>query len=315
MPLGLWNVEWLASNEERAYPFFEEASRTDTTGEFKIPDQLLCALQLSVPCSMDASPDAYFVSGLNVFSAGLTLNVSYDDGTASPPLVATSVVPFSSASEFNTFALSGVGVYDDVVGRVVIGKLDQLLASPPGTYSFTPVTGQLDTDCIRPQLRGVGGIVVINGSDSSIPLRGTVELQAGTNARLSVSSVGGAGTIRLDAISGEGLNADCGCGTSAGPPIMTINGIGPDPSGNFTLGGTDCMQVGAATNGLNLNDTCSSPCAGCGDLQAITNDLATFASNVGNLVNFLNGLEASVTQSNASILGSRLSDQGCPGCS
>lgn len=312
MGLLAFNLPWLVQNSQRHYPISEDASATDSTGSFTVPDQLLLELNLSVPAGLDLEPDRFFIGQLNVFAGGFTLTVSYDDGTSSPPGVATAVVPFSGHTENNSYAMPGVGEFQDLVGRVTVGRLDELQALPAGSYVFGPEAGRIDPDCVRPQLRGVTSIVLVNGNDRSERLYGDIELEAGTNIRLSVSSATGLPTvIRFDAVSGEGLSDDCGCGDTSGPPIRTINDVRPTASGDFTLRGDACVEIDPITNGLQLRDVCSAPCATCKDLEVITQDLANLFAGAANLTNFVNRLEARVTQTDAVVLGSRTGDRPC----
>jgi hypothetical protein len=77
-------------------------------------------------------------------------------------------------------------------------------------------------------------------------LTGTVSLVAGFNVVMSGAvnpSVDGGvfgATAQLDGVPGAGLGRTGGCPDTG--TINTINGIGPDASGNFTLGTDDCFR-------------------------------------------------------------------------
>lgn len=312
MPASTWNLQFLDHNSQRAYPLYEGASRTDESGSFTIPDSLILALYLPVHAGLDVQPDKFFIRSVSIFSIGLNISIGYDDGTASPPIVASAVIPFSTHTENKSYALAGSGDFDDCVGKIVIGATDDLSSLPPGQYLFTPAAGQLDTDCIRPVLRGVSAVVLVNGSERSARLVGDLELVAGTNMRLTPSTVNGVSQIRLDAIDGEGLNDECVCeGDVSAPCIKTINGIAPTPAGDFTLLGSNCINVDNTTNGLKFVDTCSDPCCGCQELEAVTRDLERFGEAATTLTNFLNRLEGQVTTMSLTVLGSRLGDVPC----
>lgn len=312
MPIGNWNLQFLNHNANRAYPLYEGASRLDTSGSFKIPDSLILALYIPVHAGLDVEPDRFFLRTLTVFAVGLNVTIGYDDGTADPPAVATAVVPFSAHREYQSYALPGAGDFDDTLGKIVVGDTSDLSTLPPGQYQFTPAAGRLDTDCVRPVLRGVSSVVLVNGQERSARLTGDLELTAGTNVRLTLVTVGGRQQIRFDAVEGEGLNNPCVCeGDATAPPIRTINGIPPTPAGDFTLLGNECLSVTGIDNGLKLADECSDPCCGCAELEAVTRDMERFGEAAATLTNFVTRLEGQVTTMQTTVLGSRLGDRTC----
>lgn len=312
----LFNLEWLNHNSQRSYPLAESATKTDQSGTFKIPDSLLLALYLPVSAGVSVEPDKFFVRRVTVFGTGVNVTVAYNDGTNSPPSVASAALAFDGHVEYRAYPLPGAGDFDDSLGKVVFGKLDELETLPPGEYTFDYAAGKLDPDCVRPTLRGVTSVVLVNGNDRSEKLTGILELTAGTNTKLSVVSGGATTVIRIDAIKGEGLTKECVCEDSAElyPCIKTINGIPPTANGDFTVLGDECLTVDGIVNGIRFNDQCSKPCCGCTELEAVTRDLERFGEAATSLQNFLNRLEGSVNRMNLTVLGSRLNDKGCRTC-
>lgn len=312
MPTSTWNLQWLNHNSQRAYPLYEGATRTDQTGSFKIPDSLILSLYLPVHAGLDVQPDKFFVRSVAIFAVGLNVSIGYDDGTADPPLVATAVIPFSTHKEYQSYAMPGAGDFDDTIGKIVIGATTDLASLPPGQYLFTPDSGRLDSDCVRPMIRGISSITLVNSTERSSRLYGDIELVAGSNMRLTPQTVGGQQQIRFDAISGEGLNDECVCdGDVDAPCIKTINGIGPTPAGDFTILGSNCIDPQDLANGIKFVDTCSDPCCGCAELEAVTRDLEKFGESATTLNNYLTRLEGQVTTMSMTVLGSRLNDRGC----
>ena len=315
MPQGNWNLEWLNHNSQRAYPLAEDATQTDNTGSFEIPDSFVVALYFPVHAGLNVEPDQFYISSISVFASGYNVAISYNDGTASPPLVAAANIAKSTHTENTSYALAGSGSFDDSVGKLVLGNTDDMDAAGAGQYLFNYAAGKLDPDAIRPMLRGVSSISLIQGSDETEKIYGDGELVAGSNIRLTRLTSGGTEFIQIDAIQGEGLIEDCICeGDETATPILTINGIHPTDQGNFTLLGNDCMTIDSISNGLSFEDVCSEPCCGCKELEAITQDLERFGSAATTLQNFINRLESEVNQMTATVLGSRLNDQGCIEC-
>lgn len=317
MPLGNWNLQFLNQNSQRSYPFTDEATQQDVSGSITIPDSFIVALYFPVHAGMDVEPNKFYVQQLGVFPTGFTVAIGYDDGTSDPPTVATVNIPSSTHTLNRSYALAGVDDFDDSVGKIVIGDLAEINELAAGLYTFDPADGALETDCIRPMIRGVSSITVVNSANSrSEALVGDIELIAGTNMRITASQVAGENPeIRWDAIQGEGLNETCVCTEEPeGPCIRTINGIPPLPDGNFRLIGDDCITVTGITNGVQLEDSCSEPCCNCEELDALVRQIDRFADGATTLQNFVTDLNSEVTEMSGVVLGSRLGDQGCISC-
>jgi hypothetical protein len=136
-----------------------------------------------------------------------------------------------------------------------------------------------------------------------------VVFQAGTNFRLVVTPAapGVPARIRFDAIEGAGLSADCDCTADQEEvdPIRTINGIGPDIDGNFTLLGDDCIKLAGIENGIEMDDDCSKPCCGCSELEIVIQDMQNVLNQVITMESFAERLEGVITQLNLNVLASK----------
>lgn len=315
MPI-FFNGEWLNQNGQRAYPLTDTASKTDTTGTITLPDSFIVALYFPVNAGQDVDATNFYLQSVLFSGTGYNIAIGYDDGSPAPPIVAAVNIAVSTHTENMSYALAGINNFADSSGMIAIGILDDVSALPPGQYTFSPAAGQLEPDAIRPQIRGITSITLVNGTDSSAPLYGDIELVAGTNMRLTpVIQAGSNPQIVFSAISGEGLNEDCVCDQNElGPPIITINGIQPQPDGNFNLAGDQCLTLSPIANGLQLTDECSQPCCGCTELDAINQQLSLFGTALTSLTNTVMQLNGEVTQMSLVVLGSRLSDQGCTIC-
>lgn len=314
MPLGMWNLQWLNQNSQRSYPLTTWATKKDLSDTIAIPDDFIVAFYFPVHAGLDVEPEKFFLSSLGIYPTGFSIGISYDDGTLAPPLAAVVSIAISTHTENRSYAVAGVDDYDDCVGSVVIGRLDSINALPPGQYQFDRDGGQIEVDCIRPMIRGVSSIVCVNGLDRSPRLYGDIELVAGDNMRITASD-GETPSIRFDAILGEGLTETCVCDDeTTGPCIRFINGIPPLPDGNFRVIGDNCLQLTAIENGVQMTDSCSKPCCGCTELDALVRQIDRFADGVLTFQNFVSNLGAEVTQMSQVVLGSRLGDQGCLEC-
>lgn len=315
MPLGVWNVQWLNQNSQRSYPLADWATAQDRTGTIKLPDNFIVALYFPVHAGVDVQPENFFIKQVLIVPTGYNIAIAYNDEDELP-IVASVNIDRSTHTENRSYALPGSGNFDDSIGKIVIGKLETVDELPTGVYKFDFQGGALEVDCIRPMVRGISSLTVVNGQDRSERIYGDVELVAGNNMRIIANQVGTAAPeIVFNAIEGEGLNEECACDEEGeGPCIRFINGIPPLPDGNFRMVGDECIDIAPITNGLQLSDQCSQPCCGCEELDALTRQIDRFADGVLTLQNFASNLGSEVTQMSQIVLGSRLSDQGCIEC-
>lgn len=316
-PELLFNLEWLNHNSVRSYPFADDATRYDIARTVRIPDNFILGLYFPIHAGLNVRAENFYISKIAIFTNGLNLTLSVKLADDSSLDVASAIVPRTTHREYDAYSLPGIGDFSDSIGKIVIGNLNNVDAMPTGLYLFAYEDGKLDTDCVRPIIRGLSSITVRNGDDISSRIVGDVELVAGTNMRLTPVIISGQDPqIRFDAISGEGLNDDCVCDTDNIVPdcIRTIDMVPADNDGNFTLLGNDCLEVLEIQNGLQLNDKCSAPCCGCTDLEAITRQVERLGSHQQTLELFVNRLATRSEQMFENILGSKLNDQGCVTC-
>lgn len=308
MPYTIFNENWLAQNENRAYPMAEDALQEDVTGSFRLPTTLLLGLQLAVPALDTLDPARFFLKSVVLSASGMLLRVAYDDGD-DHLLVGSAVVPFDGHEPRSSYAFSGVDDFDDVTGKVVVGRVDGL---PAGQYDFAPEGGKLDPDVVRPHLRGVRELRVRNADDEEISLTGVVSLVAGSNVRFDVTGAGtDAPQVVVNAIDGEGLNQDCECEDDVGEPVRTINGVAPTAAGDFSVLGDAAIAIAAVTNGIQITNTVAKPCCGCEELEKITERMELFGTAKATLEGFAQRLEGQVSNAVTNLLGSKLNDVPC----
>lgn len=319
-----FNIEWLNHNAIRSYPLAEDATQKDITRTFEIPNDFIVGLYFPVHAGLNVEPEKFFIRSIVAFSTGYSISLAYDDGSNDPPVVATALIASATHKENTIYALPGVDVPDnddlsfsDSVGKIVIGRLDSIEKQPAGQYLFDFEDGKLDSDTIRPMIRGVSSIQVVNGSEVSERIHGDVRLVAGTNMQISITSVGSETQIRFDAIEGAGLIDECECNENLpdGPCIKTINGVPPDDSGNFNILPLECLEILPIENGISIADTCADPCCGSEELEILTQELDKFGRGISSLIGQINRLESELNTLATSILGSQLHEGPCNDCS
>jgi hypothetical protein len=309
MPIGNWNLQWLNHNSQRSYPLTERATKKSIDGTITIPDSFIVALYLPIHSGLSFAPNNFFIKSLLIAPTGFNIVVGYSSGGVSVDAAAANIIR-SNYTPNQSYALGGVGNFDDCVGRIVLGSLDEIDKLAPGFYEFNQAGGELETDAIRPMIRGVSRLRVLNNSEYSDAIYGDVTLVAGTNIRITTTTVSGETQIRFDAISGLNLNEDCLCNPTEGECIRCINGV-CSTDGDFVIASDDCVQITTMTNGIKIADTCAQPCCGCTELDAVIDQVNRFGDGVTTLQNFVTRLGSEVTQMSLVVLGSRLGDSGC----
>jgi len=319
MPLSQWNLEFLNHNAQRSYPLTDDSRKIDTTDSFTLPDDFLVGMDIPVSTAMDMESGRFFIRQVGLFASGVQLIVAYDSqSSASVVDVATALISVAGFTRNKTVPLNGIEPYDDIIGKVVIGRLDTILTQPSGLFEFTLNDTRLEPQVVRPMIRGITSLSVSNSVGAiSDRYYGDIELVAGSNIQLSVIPGSSYSQIIISAISGEGTINTCVCEGDAvdTPCIKTINNVAPTTDGNFNFIGNDCIEFVPLANGVKVIDKCCSPCCGCPELEAITKDLERFANQRSLLELFVNQLATEVATFDTTVLGSRLGDRRCLTCS
>ncbi len=294
-PQGLWNADWLNANSQRRYPLHEGVDPWDTAHSFRIPDDFIVDVIWPVHPDPSIDPKKFHILSISIFGNGIVVTLGYDGdpiGSATIPVVG--FVPNSS------YMIAGAGICFDSIGKIVIGTLDSVLASA-GSYVFNVNDTALETTTVKPMLRNLAALYVQNGDELSDPLQNDVILAAGRNAQFRIvrGEGGEPDTVFWDAVNGANLNKDCICAENPDTPcIKTINGVGPDNTGNLDLLEDDCLKVipQPAANAIQLQDDCCKPCCGCEELNVVQTTLSEVHSQINLLANLASQLEGHVGQ-------------------
>ena len=302
VPSALWNIEWLNENANRRYPVSEAATLQDVSGTFTIPNDFIVDMIWPIHSDPSIDPTLFHIASIGIFGQGVTVSIGYN-GT----IIANMSVNASSFERNTTYALQGIGNFFDTVGSIIIGNLDNIMKSA-GSYVFDVNGARLVPAVIRPDVRGVSALYILNGEDQSGPIQGDVVFQAGTNFNLAyvAGPLGEPDRIVLNAISGSGLNETCSCKEGAALPcINTINQIPPDENGNFTLLGDDCLALHGIAAGIQLTDSCSKPCCDCTELNITLQAAQYLASEVFKMETMISELTASMAVLQTNLLASK----------
>lgn len=312
MPVGNWNLQWLNHNSQRSYPLAEVATKLDATQTIRIPDSFIVGLYLPISATTAVDPTSFFISSLLITPTGFNIVISHL-ASGDITTVAAANIPRAEHVANRAYAIGGIDAFADSIGQIVIGDLAEVDRLPAGLYTFNYADSALEADTIRPDLRAVSRLQVVNNAQTSDFIYGDVVLVAGSNIRIDVNKQPTHTEIVFKAISGDNLNEDCACELpDTAECIRCINGVCSE-DGNFIISYNECIEVEATGSGLTFSDTCAAPCCGCAELDAITAQINRFGDGVATLQNFVTRLGSEVAQMNLVIMGSRLGDSGCAG--
>lgn len=279
--------DWLAQNQFRRYPLADWATLQDTTGTFELPLGLLVDARLFLSASAHSLTSLNIPHLYSVVGTGTTVTVTVENAGA-----LYSATVSKSGSMVTAPLLDSQGY---AYGHVTFGRADSL-ADVFGSYLFTQASAPLLPSLLIPYAPGVTGIRVRSEDGTlSAPLRGEVTLEAGA----SIVASGLSGVIRLDAEIQEQAPEPCECEEAfvPGPPVLTINGVLPDETGNIDLTEGGCVKVTPKTAEIEIEDTCSKPCISAKDMDAInalvaalTAQQAGLSAVAGDLMNRVNNL-------------------------
>lgn len=282
------NIEWLNGNSYRAYPIKEDASRipTDVSGNILdgvvLPDYLIVDFILTMP---GISSTMVYLAQLALVGNLMTMVIK----DASDVQVGTVSVDLSAHVTNQGYTIVGAGTYEDIIGRIVLGNVANLANDlADGLYNFSLNTAPFELSTVRPMLRGVRSLRIEDQGTESDYIFGHVKLLAGRNIQLTYLPTYNA--IRIDAIDGTGFTEDCACPDEIGKTnvVRTINGI---PLEDVEIvGDGQCTVVTVNGNTINIADVCSTPCCGCPELEAVTQQLNVLDASIARLESFANQL-------------------------
>lgn len=301
MSLGIWNLEWLNHNSQRAYPIMDSVNRRCTDdNNIKLPDDLILAVSFATHSGHAVTLSNFYIHSVVITGVGCSVYIGYGGAK-----IGVSHISVEGTDEVITSIITGMGDFDDTIGYIAINAKSNFLKATSGCFNFELENTRLCLDCIRPMLRSVSSLAIESAGAISDRIYGDVILQAGANILLTTHTSGNTTVITISALS-QDYEDQCVCTDNADmPAIKTINGVSPDGSGNIALTGSDCMKVESSNSSVTISDTCAKPCCGCEELDALTKEIEKFANGKVTLETFLNQLisnfatiQAIVTASN-----------------
>lgn len=278
------NQQWLDQNADRSYPLVDNVSRTDTSGAFQIPNDLIVDMRLSAPANYD--PTAFYLSSFRAFGTGLIITIAVTGHGD----VATVTIPRSESADYTPYTAVALPGFT-VGGTVIIGGSLSAVAASEGLYSFTAATTLILPTVIFPAAESVSSITFRDSFGVETKLVGDILIAAGDNATVGVASQ----TITVGMDTGVLIEDPCPCTDTGGrkrTSVKSINGVTPDISGNIDLVPVGCVQIETDNGQLKLKDNCASPCCGTPELSLLADAAKNIQQYLVNLATKNSELEA-----------------------
>lgn len=303
--IGLWNVDWLNQNSQRAYPFVDFAEKNCVESpDLVLPNDFLLALRLSVHTGHDVRIENFYLKSLVVSNAGCTVTFGYNDGLEYPDVA---VAAIKSGEGVINCRMAGLGEFSDTVGYCAFGGDSSIFRDWVGYYTFSPESTPLEPDCIVPMLRSVTSLRVDNGNGVSEKYFGDITLVAGANVSIAVDKENS--TITINAISSDGFEDDCSCDIHSNLPCVTsIGGVFPDTNGNISISGLGCVSITGSGSTLVIRDTCATPECGCDELEVMSATIREMEDGIATLNTFIENLYSIAIKTNNVISNSTTGD-------
>lgn len=270
--------EWLNANSLRSYPIRENATRTDLSGNFTIPNDLLVAAQINCPRSCVSGE--FYISRMIVGASFVSLYIGFAPSVGDPVEVAYIKAEQSSFKRFSYYSFVGQDDLSSVLGYLTIGDISSTIESGAGEYQFASDSTPFEVNTYFVSVPALESVEILS-SNGTVIHRATevLRLKAGENIRMTYEpGTDPYGTVRIDAINGANLiqQSDCAnTSTVLPPPIRQINGVGPDQDGKFWIEESECIEItgNSASNSISILDKCAKSCCGCEELEQLTTSL------------------------------------------
>lgn len=278
------SLDYLNLNSLRRYPLREGSSVTSLDGNFVLPDSLIVDCQLATG---GAVQERYYISKFFNKLSAFTVEVS---AHLSGAVVGSFNVDVTAHVENAEYYMAETVDFTGANGKIVIGSVADLRTQPSGEFAFNIAATEFEARVSPPSLKGIPRIKFTDDVAGVKVVTGTVVVAARSNLRFTYDDP--EGYVVLDAGDNLGLNKQC----ANDKCIKTIDGVGPNASGNINLIGLNCLSVAnTAANTLYFSDTCCTPCSGCEDLADLTSRLISLENNFLTLKIYYNSLNAQLT--------------------
>jgi hypothetical protein len=319
MPSAL--QEFADANLHRVYPLDDAASGIDITSSFTLPTSLITDIFLCAPDIPSLDKTKFYIRNIIVRKFFIDILLGYDgvDEILGTFKNIDTTAPVHSTYDFVPSRIQSQDEFAPLfhmTGQIMIGEAAETLRFL-GSWLFSYPSTQIIATRISLGVLNVQFIQINNRI-----FTGTIKLREGANVSLDVDTstlpngdletvITISATLQQESELQLTNDADVLAALVAqfGTPILTVNGLFPDVSRNFTLLGEDCTTLTPIGNGLSISNPCATPC--CDEdpnIASILENVSNLNLRYANLINFFNAQQASINdlQNKLLVLGSQI---------
>jgi hypothetical protein len=318
--------EFLDDNLHRVYPLTDDSGGTDITDSFVLPTSFISDIFLCAPNLPQIDITKFYISNITIRRFFVDITIGYDDPAVDQPIGSfkniDTTAPVHSTYQFIPAEIQSEDSFAPLyfmTGQIIIGESNELVTLL-GSWNFDLSDAEHSTFIVPTRVsQGLVNVQYISINDRLFT--GNVRFREGSNINMDVEQETVDGQLQtvitlsasLSAGSTLSLTSDADVLNELirqfGVPLLTINGMLPDPNRNFNLFGADCTTVDGLTNGLVISNPCASPC--CDEDSNINNILESISnlnSRYGQLKGFYDAATAAINnvQNKLLVLGSEV---------
>lgn len=324
------SLEWLNSNMHRNYPIVDNTVVEASTPGVYLPSSFLVDLQLIVPYVEGLDASKFFISavtrnadsfqitiGYLISEVGANVRMGFDCAVSSaipvdivfsgePYMVRLAAITTDATYTSSTYTYgipAGYEAMRNIRGAVYIGTCSDM--ADVGAMSFIYENAAIMPTCvyIEDPANAVQSIRFIDGQGTDATLTDDITILLNDGILADISDDKETVTFRLDPeFVTRRLNELLA--EVVGDSIKTINGIGPDNTGDFQLTGLDCTNIATTAHGVTISNPCAKPC--CDSNGVDSADILKALTDIAAAKDVLNNYYSSMA-TNVNSLQARLS--------
>ena len=257
-------MEWLEENSSLKYPFSPELPDNFLTLANAIVDARISYAGHTIgPVLMTSL--SLTIDGWNVIT-NAAITIKFADGQSFVSSASGTTKTITVGTTYTTICWINNLVSTYIT--LIVHNANALLVSS------WPVTSASSIAFVGSTVTPVVGTVLAMQIGATEVTGGTVIFEEGRNCKLTEAN-----GVQIDFIPGEG-SGKVPASYTPDPAIYTINGIGPDKLGNFTLSASDCLLLrGDPANGRIYIQPMCKACSACSDYYDVY-------AKIGKLLNY-----------------------------
>lgn len=290
------------------YPIIESASMQSINGVL-LPASFIVDISITFDIPEDTTTtNTFYISKVLKNSDGtLRVVIGHTDGsTASDILISDTIntadkvylLTQTPDSSFNCSGKIAIGDLKDII------HLDDLFfAAPLGTETLKNTI--IEAICINnnnnnnDSTTGITSVSLVDSDNRTHVITTDFTLAAGDGITFDISTENDETIVTVNRVAiytdtGNTEDAIAEIKKALGNPILTINGVSGDSKGNINLTGDDCTSVQSISNGVRIENPCSTPCCSDADVSTLEGVLNTLQESRDRLQSYLDSVSTNI---------------------